>query len=260
MNCQQALDRLYDMIDKEVSEVDAREIQKHLDHCRDCFERHRVEKNVQDFINEKLKDAKPSPGLGNLRQSILTNLDSIDASNEKERSFRIPPLVLAAAASLALIIGVWTLGFRHDQNSRIYGSMETLHTAIVNDAQVADSLQLMATVGTVCSKLGYELSPIVQGYSLVNACFENVSGVEMGHFVYSDGGDLVSVFLVEISEYDVPGELTEEQVVIDGTTFYDHQCRTCRLVFHRAGRTLVVTASSDPATDLLAFVPGRAIA
>ena len=32
MNCQEALDLLYDIIDKEASEIDTQEVKRHLDH------------------------------------------------------------------------------------------------------------------------------------------------------------------------------------------------------------------------------------
>jgi len=258
VNCQQALDRLYDMIDREASEIDAREIQSHLDHCRDCFEKYSVERSVQDFINEKLKNPKPSGDLGTLRQSILTKLDAVDeVENRPRRSLKFPAFVLASAASLAIIIGIWTLGSQQNQHSQIYGPLENLHARVASLVERPDSLELMGTVNSVCNRLGYELNPTVQDYELIDASITMISGVELGHFVYSDGEDRVSVFLAAVSEYEIPEDALKDQVVIDGTTFYDHKCRTCRLVFHQSGRTLVVTASSYPATDLLAFVPGH---
>jgi len=43
MNCQEALSLLYDVIDKEASQIDIKEVQKHLDCCQDCLKRFQVE-------------------------------------------------------------------------------------------------------------------------------------------------------------------------------------------------------------------------
>lgn len=78
MNCQEALSLLYEIIDKEASEVDVNKVQHHRERCQHCFEVYRVETAIQDFINEKLKDGNPSGSLETLKEKVSLKLDEID--------------------------------------------------------------------------------------------------------------------------------------------------------------------------------------
>ena len=62
MNCDEALSLLYDYVDKEVSEIDAREIREHLDTCGHCLERYQLEESVNELLKAKLAECcKTSP-------------------------------------------------------------------------------------------------------------------------------------------------------------------------------------------------------
>lgn len=78
MNCQEALSLLYEIIDKEASEVDIKKVQQHSEQCQHCFEVFRVETALQDFINEKLNDGNPSGSLETLKVKVALKLDEID--------------------------------------------------------------------------------------------------------------------------------------------------------------------------------------
>ena len=78
MNCQEALSLLYEIIDKEASEVDVNKVQQHREQCQHCFEVFRVEMAIQDFINEKLKNGNPSGSLETLKVKVALKLDDID--------------------------------------------------------------------------------------------------------------------------------------------------------------------------------------
>ncbi len=53
MNCEEALKRLYDVVDNEANQTDRDEIQKHLDHCRHCMSRFEFEEMFKTFVSEK---------------------------------------------------------------------------------------------------------------------------------------------------------------------------------------------------------------
>ncbi|HWR83894.1 MAG TPA: hypothetical protein VN285_11390, partial [Candidatus Deferrimicrobium sp.] len=69
----------------------------------------------------------------------------------------------------------------------------------------------------------------------------------------------VSVFVAPVTEFAIPDDLSEAQVERGLITFYDHHCRGCRLVYHRAGSAVVITATTSHTTDLFDFVPGRGV-
>ena len=85
MNCQDALDLLYDIIDREASEIDAQRVKEHLENCRDCFEVYRLEQSVQDLINERVQNSVDSPRVDDLKAKIMTRLDEIDRENPNKR-------------------------------------------------------------------------------------------------------------------------------------------------------------------------------
>ncbi len=78
MNCQEVLSRLYEMIDREVSEIDEKEIKRHFEHCRQCFELYRIENAIQDFIDRGLANCHPTDSLDSLKTQIRSKLDEVD--------------------------------------------------------------------------------------------------------------------------------------------------------------------------------------
>ena len=79
INCVDALRLLYDIIDKEASEIDIKQVQQHRERCRHCFELYRVEYAIQDFIVEKLKGTNPVCSLETLKSKVLGKIDEIDS-------------------------------------------------------------------------------------------------------------------------------------------------------------------------------------
>ena len=59
------------------------------------------------------------------------------------------------------------------------------------------------------------------------------------------------------SDILIDEDLQNHQVKIDDITFYDHNCRGCRLVFHRVGDLMIITATTERNIDLLKFIPGH---
>ena len=53
MTCEEALRKLYEVIDKEASEIDQREVKAHLEHCRSCMARYQFEEMFKTFVVEK---------------------------------------------------------------------------------------------------------------------------------------------------------------------------------------------------------------
>ncbi|RKX20980.1 MAG: hypothetical protein DRP35_05180 [Candidatus Zixiibacteriota bacterium] len=81
MDCQEALELLYDYIDKEVSDIDEKQIKEHLSKCKDCFKMFKLENNINDFIETKLKNDNPLASLGDLKNRIMTKMDEIDSQS-----------------------------------------------------------------------------------------------------------------------------------------------------------------------------------
>ncbi|RKX26764.1 MAG: hypothetical protein DRP47_07700 [Candidatus Zixiibacteriota bacterium] len=83
MNCQEALSLLYDIIDKEASDIDAKEVEEHIEVCRNCSDIFRIETSIHEFLKLKLQSNQPTTKLEALKKRVLYNLDEIDC-NEVE--------------------------------------------------------------------------------------------------------------------------------------------------------------------------------
>ncbi len=261
MNCQEALNLLYDIIDKEASEIDTRQVQEHLSRCRDCFNKYELEKSVQGFIQAKLDDDQPALKLDGLKAKIAGKLDAVDSESRAHRRrspFRIASFSLAAAALLVVMIGAANLISDFVRHNEQLIPLERAHwSARENSRTFSADNPGSALIARYQDNLQYELHHQVNDFKLVGAMTEEIMGVEMGHFVYSSNGSIVSVFVVPADSFGIPGELKENEVIRNNLHFFDHNCRGCRLVFHQQGSAVIITATTDTSVELLEFIPGH---
>jgi len=78
MNCQEALDLLYDIIDSETSEIDVQHVREHLKNCEDCNGVYRLEQAVDELLRARLENPSPNSRLVSLKAKVLNRLDDID--------------------------------------------------------------------------------------------------------------------------------------------------------------------------------------
>ena len=264
MNCQEALNLLYEIIDKEASQIDAKEVQKHLDCCPDCLKKFQIEESLQALVKEKLKAASDIPKIDHLKSKILFQLGQIDVTITHSRPmsvpFRIPAVALAAAAAVIIFIGAafWGKGL-YDHYTE-YIPLERAHWAAADDI---NSFANHQSTQVVLADLGGDFKLTFQdnlkGFSLVGARTEEIKGQMVPHFVYKNGSQTVSTFVFPYDKYVLPEDLLKTRVEINGECHFDHNCRGCRLVFYKAGDAMIITATTDHAFDLLDFNPAAGI-
>jgi mycothiol system anti-sigma-R factor len=262
MNCQEALDLLYDYLDKEASEIDVKQVKEHLDNCHTCFEKYKLEEEVQKLINLKMSGDKTVICSERLRESIICKLDKID--EERGVARKRPPFwnatyVLAAAALVVVVIGAAYLANGFYRHHKEFGPLEQAHFSTDNNlATFANSESTMSVLQFASANWHYAVDRSVENYQLVGAHLETVEGVQMAHLVYRSGsGELLSAFLAPSSSFQIPASLTGTKITKGNWTFFDHNCRGCRLLYHREGDVVVVTASTDHQADLFSFIPGK---
>jgi anti-sigma factor (TIGR02949 family) len=262
MNCQEALSLLYDVIDKEASEIDAREVEEHLKNCHDCAGVYRLERSVNELIKEKLRAQEVNPRVDNLKTKILAQLDEVDRENRPPEaaaptSFRLGR-ALAIAASVIIVLGAFFIGFGVFEKHEAYLPLEESHwTASANiDAYRSNVVTSLARV-QVQQDWAREIPEALRSFDLVGGQLETLCEMPVAHFIYNRDDQVVSVFFVCAKAYQLPEDLLAHVVNHNGVEFYDHNCRGCRLVYHRAGDAWVVTATTERDIDLLSFVPDR---
>ena len=270
MNCQDALNLLYDIIDKEASEIDIKQVEEHLSHCHDCSGIYRLESSVNALIRERLSHQDVTPRLDSLKAKILSELDAIDCDDQaletpKKKLFETSaptsfPLgrTLAIAASIVVVIGAFFVGKNIFSDHAAYLPLEKAHWAAVEnlDSHRNATATTSALVG-MNQALAYDLVDRVGSFVLVGGHEETIDGVPLTHFVYHNEKRVISVFVINAGLVTLPDDLLQTLVVRNGIEFYDHNCRGCRLVYHRMGNALIVTATNERDVELLDFVPDR---
>jgi hypothetical protein len=235
-------------------------VEEHLHNCKHCFEKYKIEGAVDQLIKEKLNHAEATPCTEALKSKILGRLDEIDAGQKKigrSLPFGKTALTLAAAATLVLAIGaalVLSSFYRHHE---LFVPLEEAHwNSAQASATFANASLTASTEERLMNGLHYRLQTQVGSFALVGGHMETVDGVEMAHFLYRNDNHQVSVFVAPADRFTIPETLSKTAVSRNHLTLFDHNCRGCRLVYHRAGDAVVITASTDHDIELLDFVPG----
>jgi anti-sigma factor (TIGR02949 family) len=260
MNCEQALRLLYDILDREASEVDVEEVKKHLEHCRDCAHVYQVEGMLNDFIRAKVSEQKSTPHLETLKSKIVASLDTVDSgkgSGGSQRPFRIPALAIAAAASLVFFIGVAFMASNLFRDQVVYTPLEQAHLAITADIDRftapnahVDGLSLIS------AGMNYTVQPEVHGYHLAEASVDTIQGIAMDHLIYCNGNNVISVFVVPTAHFTLPDDVQELQVQIENVTLFNQPCKGCRVMYQVTGPVTVITATKCAKVKLEEFIPG----
>jgi hypothetical protein len=107
--------------------------------------------------------------------------------------------------------------------------------------------------------MDYVVSPEVNNFGMVGGTMEDIDGQRIAHFVYHNDDRVVSVFISDEHLLQIPPEVLDAAVERNGITFFDHNCRGCRLVYHQLGSVVVVTATTARDVELLDFVPGHRV-
>lgn len=268
MTCQQALNLLYDIIDKEAEHIDINKVQAHLANCHDCAGIFRVESAVNDLVRERLGNPEPTPRLEILKSKVLTQLDNIDRvmkgtdsqDTNSASDFGISGTkwgrLMAVAASVIVVFGAVYFGRAFFAHNDVYIPLEQSHWQVTEHMDdYRDPTNTLTARASVENEIGYEVQPRLYDLDLVGGRLTVIDGVEMAHFVYASGDLVASLFIVDPELFEIPDDLLHTAVAQGGITLYDHDCRGCRLVYYREGRALVIAASTQQQIDLLDIVP-----
>ncbi len=261
MNCQEALDLLYEIIDKEASEIDTKRVKEHLHHCHKCLEVYRLEESVQDLIKEKVKAHPEEAKVEGLKLKILDRLDELDETTDRggtSNFFRLSTRMLVAAASLVLLLGVALISANLMKHQDRYFPLEQAHLA-VNDTMASydDSDVTAQLISFIQNQHKYSVASDVSDFHLVGGHTEEVMGIQMPHLVYANGHRIVSVFIAPSDQFEITPDLKKSIIEKNDIHFFDHHCKGCRLVFQQVGSAIVITASNDQDLDLTDFIPGQ---
>ena len=273
MTCQEVLRLLYEVIDNEASPIDSEQVKQHLSECGDCSRIYRLEESVDKLLKARANETAPASETLSLKSKVLKELDRIDTEipfkdegqissgvtgTRQPRKTSLPLRLLALAASIIIIIGAVYYGNVLLNHQRNFIPLERAHWTAVNEAVQFDNPNATAEVeARLASDMSMSMAPEIGGFHLIGGRITEVKGVPMTHFLYANDDKYVSLFVTDANNFELPDGLEESKVDIGNIAYFDHDCRGCRLVYHRDGNAMVISASTQHDIDLFAFKPDR---
>lgn len=104
MNCREALQLMYDYLDRELTKEHVEKIKVHLMACEHCFSKFEFEKLLHDCLLKKGQvavDAEP------LKSRVMERIQQLDEEEDRGGFFsRVRPLLSAAAVVALIVIGL----------------------------------------------------------------------------------------------------------------------------------------------------------
>ncbi len=240
MNCRQALEKLYDIIDNESGDVDSQDVEKHLKMCRHCMAHYEFERIFKTFVVDKGEDQVASD---DLKKNILGKLDEIDAAGEVGSSrfpFSWSRVTIASAASLVVcLLGAYFLSGFYQFQTEVAPFMEA-HLAVETEGQ---SYQGRDPLLYLKDKTGIELNcsdpKILE--SIVAVSVDTIMGIQFGHIeLICEGQRPLSIFVTASGDYQIPSRQHE---TINGRDYMVHSCDKCNLIGLTKGKYSMVSIS-----------------
>lgn len=263
INCHQALSLLQDILDKEASEIDEKEVRAHLERCSECFGKFKLEESIHAFLKEKVKvvneDIKTSPKLESLKSNILTKLDDIDKEDGSSNTgfFKNPTRLVISVAALIVLIGIAVFSAAFYKHQEYYIAFEKAHWSVDSKPELK---LVSSSPDDICSQIystyNFNLAEENSGYKLVSTHKETLQDVEFEHLIYTnEDEDYISVLITDAGDFELPPDIIDKAQTINNREIYDHNCRGCRLIFQKIGSLMVITASTNSQFDLMSFDP-----
>jgi mycothiol system anti-sigma-R factor len=252
MTCEEALRLLYEVIDKEASQIDTEQVKEHLNGCRHCMARYEFETMFRTFVVEKAASRKKSD---ELRKRILVRLEDAERNPEitkakpGQRKYRL--FFLSAAALIVFIVAALSIAqmYRHQtviypfEKNHLEGNSSEFNGGenAVAVASVADSLAI---------GYGLRLTDDFLNYNLVQGGFDTIEDHRFIHLYYLMGDAPVSLY---IGQDNMQSFRDFKKMVYAGHEYFQHVCARCQVIYWKAGGKIfiAVTANKDAELPIL---------
>ena len=253
MTCQEALKKLYEIIDNEASRTDVERVKEHLHACKSCMSRYEFEKLFKTFVIDK---ATAPTKTDLLKASIMSRCAEIDkgSTGDNSRRMRFWPVLTAAAAALIICIvaAFSTAGFyRH---MKFVYPIEKIHFQSFADTNKSN--QSFATLTSardyITNDMHLALGDIQDGYDMVGAQFDKFQDQDFIQIKYIYSGTPVSLFIGPDNDIRLPDFTQREWSNIE---YFHHICRGCQVMYWRMNDRIVIAVSENKELDLTPLIP-----
>lgn len=258
MTCEEALKRLFEVVDKEASQYDVDEVQKHLEQCESCMARYEFEYMFKTFVKDKA--ASPEK-IDRLKGRILNRIDeeSEGQSIRKMGPFRFAAVAVAAAFALVLCIGAafWAAGyyrysvFIHPFEENYFRGEMPVLAANVSDGDFNPcSPEIMQFISNDLSMTFGDVQ--TAGFNLIGSAFDTIRNHRFVHFRFVRGGMPVSLYVGDKNGVELPGF---EEIKVGSRSVYTYYCDGCQMIYWYCGKSILIAVSEDKSLPLPEIIP-----
>jgi len=281
IDCRETLKRFYDYLDRELTQIRAREVEEHLDRCRDCFDRFEFEKSFGKFVSTS---GQQPVDTGQLKAHIRARLNQMESSGPEagEELFpghtdhspiddvplpephpagagasmgrRIPmwSYVLAAAALVMIIIPVMRQQEETPQITRAIAPLIEIHRTAVRQVTDSDPQRLSDWLAE-----RVEFDAMVREFDMAGCSLSGAAVDSIWAILFAESGGVpVCVMVTDIDAFAIPSEF--ERVEMNGRTFWtatDGEFSVVVWAWHPTG--VVCAAVAEAGTDHLLQLANR---
>lgn len=256
MTCEEALRLLYEVIDKEASEIDVKRVEEHLHHCKDCMSRYQFEEMFKAFVVDKASAKSKSD---QLKTSILRSIEVSQRHPRRAQGgrFRFGLVFVAAAVALVFcIVAAFSAAkfYRHKVYVYPFEKMHMDSSAGNIGASALSISDVVTARNYLANDMHYHFNGGVANFGLVGAGIREMFGHKFVHLKYLTGEDYISLFIGRADEIKLPDF---EKAIASGTEYFKRVCRECQVIYWIKNNTVTIAVTENKNIDLSVLVPSK---
>ncbi len=251
MNCREALARLYDYLDSELSTEENQQIKTHLDVCGNCLSKYQLEEDFNKLVKQKVKSESD---VIKLKAKVLAEIEKLDRSAKSSGRnifFLIAPITAAVLITLFLVNPFSSQG----SVLEVVYPFATEHSKCLDHVmqylvQSQDPIEVkaaFASFGGVPEDLFRAPQP---EFRLSGGTLSHTEFGEKPHIDYDYDGTDVSIFVLD---RDALKKSAFREIQQDGKTFYVGACPKFHYVIWECEEHECIAVSKLDEDRLLGF-------
>lgn len=254
MNCREALAKLYEYLDKELTNDENQEVKTHLDVCGYCLQKYKLAEDFDDLVRNA--SSRTPAAVDQLKNKVLTEIEKIDRGVQPSKPnrnilFLLAPLAAAAIITMFIIDpfgsdgsvlqAVYPYAMEHNK------CLDHVMQYVVESQDPQEVHAALASFGEVPSEL--LLAP-EQEFHLAGAAIAHIENGSRPHIDYDYSGNHVSLFVLDKNTLD---KSSFEKVEHNGKTFYYGECPKFQYVIFECDQHECIAVSKLGENKLLSF-------
>ncbi|MGB5107560.1 MAG: mycothiol system anti-sigma-R factor [Candidatus Zixiibacteriota bacterium] len=253
MNCREALAKLYDYLDSELTTEENNQIKTHLDVCDHCLEKYKLEEDFNKLVKQKVKSKSD---VVSLKAKVLAEIEKIDrgiggSAGGRNVIFLIVPIAAAAILTLFLVNPfssqgsvlevVYPFATEHDK------CLDHVMQYLVQSQDPIEVKAAFASFGDVPAVL---FQAPHSDFRLAGAALSHTEFGERPHIDYNFDGTDVSIFVLN---HESLKKSAFRQIQHNGKTFYVGACPKFHYVIWESEKHECIAVSKLGEDRLLGF-------